>query len=338
MRISLHSRVANFVQWIRPDPDKEPDARKQRDEVRDRIRRKAVDDGLTVRSTPDSGSFAKSTGLRRHMLGDAEHEGQDIDLPFVVSPKDEDGDVLTELLRRFDSYVEQSYPDTPRETTRSSIRLDFVASKRAFDVVPMLAVPGRDDEQVLLRSDGQRRRTSIQKHIEFSRSRTRKSQDLRGPVAFNDAVRLVKWWREWQATKGGVLDEVPTFLVELLCSKAFDETSVRPTYPETLANWFDKLYSYAYGRTTVSFRDYSVPQPEAIAAKWKVIDPVNGTNNVVPDSWGGMQIDELRDWAREARDNIRQAIAYDMRDRGSEAVEYMSQVFGPSFKNHSVSA
>lgn len=333
----LNGRFCNFVTWIRPDPEKLDDTRKQRDEVRDRIKGKAEEDGLTVRSTPGSGSFATATGLRRHMLGGAEHEGQDIDTPFVVSPKDEDGDVLTELLNRFDGYAAASYPDTPREKTKSSVRLDFVASKRRFDLVPMLAVAGKDDEQILLRANGERRRTSVQKHCEFIRSRTGKSQEIKGSVAFNDGVRIVKWWREYRVTQSKFIDDVPTFLVNLLCAKAFDEIGIRATYPETLVTWFDKIQSYAANRTDVTFRDFARPHPERIGAKWKVIDPVNGENNVVPSAWGGIQIDELRDWARFARDKIQQAIAYDIRGRDSDAVALMVDVFGPSFKNHSES-
>lgn len=229
------------------------------------------------------------------MLGNAEHEGQDIDCPFVVSREDDDGDALIELLGRFEQYAKETYPDTPRKRTKSSIKLEFMTSKRNFDLVPMLAVDGNDEEQILLRSDGEHRRTSIQKHTEFIRSRTKKCKELKGPVAFNDCVRLVKWWREYQVTQSKIIEEVPTFLVDLLCAKAFDEVSVQATYPETLQTRFDKIQSYAANRADITFRDFTRPRPEKIDAKWKVIDPVNGENNVVPSSWSGIQLDELRD-------------------------------------------
>ena len=335
MSISLHARTANFVSWIRPDQDAAEAARAQRDEVRNRIKGKAEADGLIVRSMPNSGSFAKATGLRRHMLGDAEHEGQDIDCPFVLSRKDEDGGVLMRLLGRFDAYAAGSYPDTPRSLTKSSVRLAFVAAKRRFDLVPMLAVDGTDEEQILLRADLERRRTSIQRHVDFVKTRTAKSQALRGPVAFNDGVRLIKWWREYQVTKSKVLTEIPSFVLELLCAKAFDQVSVQATYPATLQTWFDKIHSFAHGRTDVTFTDFGTPRPERAAGAWKVIDPVNGENSVVPGAWSRIQIDEFRDWAGTARDKIQQAIAYDMRGRETEAVAAMAEVFGPSFKNHS---
>lgn len=334
-QISLDTRIGNFVGWIRPHADKVEEARDQRDEVKSRIKAKAGDDGLTIRSMPGSGSFATATGLRRHMLGGAEHEGQDIDCPFVVSRKDQDGDQLDELLRRFDGYAKATYPETPRTLTKSSVRLGFVAAKRNFDLVPMLAVEGKDDEQVLLRANGERRRTSIQKHVDFVKRRTTQSQDLRGPLAFNDVVRVMKWWREYRVTQSKMIDEVPTFMVLLLCAKAFDEASIRDTWPETLQTWFDKIHSYAANRTSVTFRDYTVAQLDKATGLWKVIDPVNGENNVVPSSWTGIKIDEFRDWARDARDKVQQAIAFDMRGRDADAVALITDVLGPSFKNHS---
>lgn len=332
---TLNERISNFVTWIRPDPDKVGEARSQRDEVHARIKAAAEADGLTVRSTPNSGSFAKATGLRRHMLGGAEHEGQDIDCPFVVAERDDSGDVLKELLARFDGYAAGSYPSTPRATTKSSVKLKFVASKRNFDLVPLLAVEGNDDEQIILRSDGERRQTSVQKHVEFTKRRTAKSRELAGPVTFNDGVRVMKWWREYQLTQSTILDLVPTFLIDLLCAKAFDEASVVARWPETLQRWFDRIHSYAANRTAVTFSDYGAADLARITDIWHVIDPVNGENNVVPPVWSNLHIDELRDWARAARDKMQQAIAYEMRGKDADAVVLVSAILGPSFSSHS---
>lgn len=334
-QLTLHARFVNFTGWIRPDPDKIEEIRKQRDDVKARIKAKAEADGVIVKSMPVSGSFAKATGLRRHMLGDAEHDGQDVDCPFVVAGKDKDGDPLTELLPKFEGYAKACYPDTPVTPTKSSVKLEFVASKVSYDLVPMLAVAGSDDEQILLRAGGERRRTSIQKHVDFVRSRTKRSEELREPVAFNDGVRLVKWWREYQLTQHKILTEIPSFLVELLCAKAFDEASVQPSHPETLVTWFDRIYSYTAKRSDVMFRDFGTPKPDRITAPWHVIDPVNTENNAVPAAWGGIQIDELRDWAARARDKLQQAIAFEMRGRDADAVALVAEIFGNSFKNHS---
>lgn len=35
---TLHTRIENFVRWIRPDPDRAGPTRKQRDDVKERIK------------------------------------------------------------------------------------------------------------------------------------------------------------------------------------------------------------------------------------------------------------------------------------------------------------
>jgi Second Messenger Oligonucleotide or Dinucleotide Synthetase domain len=91
---------------------------------------------LVVVATPNGGSFAKRTGLRRHMRGNSEIEGQDVDLPFVVKPSKKDGERIDDLLRRFERYAAASYPSTPRGRTASSVEMQFVASKLNYDLVP----------------------------------------------------------------------------------------------------------------------------------------------------------------------------------------------------------
>jgi hypothetical protein len=49
-QITLQTKLQNFISWIRPDPNKADDVRKQRDDVRSRIKTKAQEDGLVVRS------------------------------------------------------------------------------------------------------------------------------------------------------------------------------------------------------------------------------------------------------------------------------------------------
>lgn len=227
-RSQLHSRMIAFVDWIKAG-DKDDIIIKQSKEIRSRISGQAEKDGLTVRSTPNSGSFAKKTGLRRHFLGDSAVEGQDIDLPFVISPRDEEGAAIEELLNRFDSYARKSYPDTPRKPTRSSIQLDFVGTKLRYDLVPMLAVPDDDEAQILLRKNGERRRTSVQKHIDFVTRRNGLSNNLQGRVKFNECVRLIKWWREFRTIAPGqqrVLSDVPSIVIDLLCAHAYDHLQV----------------------------------------------------------------------------------------------------------------
>ena len=65
----------------------------------------AMWDAFVIVATPEAGSFAKHTGLRRHMRGNSEVEEQDVDFPFVIRPTGKDGDRIDELLRRFERYA-----------------------------------------------------------------------------------------------------------------------------------------------------------------------------------------------------------------------------------------
>lgn len=98
------------------------------------------------------------------------------------SRRPKDGDRIDELLPRFDRYTGNSYPNTPREVTASSVGLRFVASKlNNYDLVPMLA-SAHPDYQIILKKDSSRRVTSVAKHTEFIRLRTRQNDERRPPV------------------------------------------------------------------------------------------------------------------------------------------------------------
>lgn len=330
-RSTLHRRLSSFVDWIATEAATEDRIREQADEIRNRIKAKAEEDGLTVRSTPNSGSFAKRTGLRRHLQGDSDVEGQDVDLPFVVSPKTKDDEAVDRLLDKFLGYAKASYPDTLRKKTKSSVKLSFVGSKLSYDLVPMLAttVP---DEQILLRANGDRRRTSVQKHIQFIRSRTQASNQIAGRVKFNECVRLMKWWREFRMGSAGSITELPTFVVDLLSAKAFDTQSVGETYAETLASWSGFLANLVQKRTAVYFADFGSPRVVP-RATWVVLDPVNPENNATA-AWTGLMADELAEWLGEGRDAWSRAIGADLRGDDRASLEALVALFGSPFRHH----
>ena len=329
-----HGILTDFVDWIRPTADTEEAIRTQAEEIRGRIKGKAIEDGLVVRSTPWSGSFAKRTGLRRHMRGNHAVEGQDVDLPFVVSPETEEGETIDSLLDRFERYAQASYPNTSRNPTKSSIRLDFKKTKLSYDLVPMLAVPGDDLAQVLLRADGEPRATSVQKHIAFIGRRSDASNQQAGRVKFNEGVRLVKWWREMRQSQSQILDEVPTIVIDLLCAKAFDLHGVCETYTETLARWFGQMANIAERRKRVDFDDYEDPAAFQHEGPWIVLDPVNPENNVVPPSWKNLQLSELAGWLADARDGMTRVIAAEAADDEVEARAELVALFGNAIETH----
>ncbi len=332
MSDELHRRLSNFVEWIATESEHEDDLRERAKRIRDSIGAKAKDDDLVIRSTPASGSFVTRTGLRRHMRGVSEVEGQDVDVPFVVSPKTKDEERLETLLPRFEKYARESYPDTERETTKSSVRLKF-ADKVNYDLVPMFATKDAE-RQIIARSDGERRETSVQRHVEFVKARTEKSKATSGRVAFNDMVRLLKWWRCFREAEARTIKDMPSFLVNLVAAHAFDQRGVRGTYGETIADWFGFLARVVRKRVSVCFEDFVHAPSAASCEKWAVYDPVNADNNVV-DKWSGVMCDELADWIEDSRDALYEAIEAFNDERENEGVECLVRVFGAPIRHHS---
>lgn len=326
-----HRRLARFVDWIKPDPSTRPIIKKQAVDIRDAIKGQAAQDGLIVIATPDSGSFAKHTGLRRHMRGGAEIEGQDIDLPFVVRPTTTDGDRINELLARFERYAKSSYPATLRAVTGSSVELRFANTNLAYDLVPMLGT-AHSDHQLLLKKNGDRRMTSVAMHTDFVKRRTASSEALPGRVVFNECVRLMKWWRYICLEAGGSISEVRTILIELLCAAAYDQAGVASTYTETLLRWFSWLANVTAQRSTVRFNDYQSIEPLNKGGKsnhlWSVIDPVNTNNNVVHSDWGNIQLQEFAEWFAQARDALGRIVAQEHSGSVGTIDELLVQLFG----------
>lgn len=330
----LERRLAHFTQWIRSPPEREAQIRRQATEIRDRVRAQATADGLVVRSTPSAGSFAKNTGLRRHITGGSEVEGLDVDLPFVVSPQTRGGDRLSELLNRFEGYAARAYPQRPPERSRSksSIKLAFSGTRLSYDLVPMLADPDDEDYQILLRGDGTRLRTSVRRHIEFVKRRTDASNRTPGPVRFNECVRLLKWWREFRMQGAHSIGGVPTILIDLLAARAFDVRGVRATYAETLRDWFDWLHGALVRRERITFPDYAAGG-SADAAEWVVLDPVNPKNNLAR-GWTAQQVEELAGWLRTSREALQEAIDLDRRGLDGESLHRLVRLFGPPFRKN----
>lgn len=332
MKSKLSEWLTCFIEWIGPEPEKREDVKVQAQQIRDRIRAKAEEDELIIKGTPKSGSFATKTGLRRHMLGDAEVEGQDVDIPFIVAPKTSEEEKVDELLVRFKKYADASYPETKKTITKSSVNLIFSGTFTSYDLVPVLAT---DDPQtqILLRSNGEKRRTSLQKQVEFIKKRTRESA-ANGDVIFNECVRLVKWWRYVRQAEGVMLKAVPSVVINLLCAKAYDQRGVGENYAETLADWFGFMAHVARSREHVAFDDfYPIPSKRSSTAAWEILDPTNSENNVV-SSWAGYEVDEFADWLEKGRDSWARAIRCDLREDHVGTLRNLVDIFGNSISNH----
>ena len=335
---TIHRRFKCFVDFIAPEPEKRDDIKRQADEIRDCIESKAKDDGYIVAASAYSGSFAKKTGLRRQLQGNDEVEGQDIDIGFILEDRDADGNPLGCMVHTFEGYLRDRWPDSEVGYTKSSATIRFTGSKNQFDAVPLIKT-GRKNIQKLIRFDDERRQSSVQQQTEFIKKRNRKSNDLIGVVGFNHCLRLVKWWRYQRQSESGIFGngrkdpKVPSFLLDLLCAKAFDEESVGTTYPETLARWFGFLAHTVRNRKEVIFGDFIKHHQSRDAADWKVIDPMDDNNNVVKN-WKLNKIDELAEWFEESRDEMMRAIRYDREGDDVASLNALVNLFGNSIKNH----
>lgn len=339
-RSVLHSRMTFFVEWIKPDPDKRDNNSYQAGLVRNYTKQNAEEDGMEVISTPPGGSDEKDTGLRRHYLGHSEVDGYDIDIPIVIRPEDTDGKELEDLLSKFEEYVRTSYPNSTIIITNSSVNL-LLSNELAFDIVPMISTD-KPDEQIIIKKDGARIRTSVQKHNEFVKKRTKLSKEIAGRVTFNECLRGMKWWKEFQADGSYYLsyeedtkkdNRPPSALIDWLAAYAFDSLGVQKTYAETLARWFGFLADVVRNRKPVFFTDYYSTPSLSGKTGWIVLDPVNADNNIT-GKWDTNKLNEFASWFEKGRDSWNRIIRYDVDGEDGLALDELVKLFGNPFKNH----
>jgi len=336
---TIHRQIKFFVKWIAPESETRQKIYDQGDELMNRVKTRAEADGLTVIEIVYSGSFNKESGLRRFMLGHSVVEGQDVDIAFILKDTDKDGNKLGCVIEKFKGYVKASYPDTKEiGTTKSSATIYFVSTKLRYDLVPLFET-SRANIQLLKRTNGDERTTSVIKHANFIKDRKEASDKIDGVVRFNECLRLLKWWKYEQQEHSGVFgnedddEKVPSFLLDLLCASAYDNRSVDKTYATTLAKWFGFLANVVRNRKDVLF-GASILDVSTSGALWKVIDPVDNTNNVVA-KWDNSKINELAQWLENARDEMSRAIRYDEEGDETACMDSLVKLFGNAFKNNS---
>lgn len=336
---NIHRRFKCFVKFIAPEDDKRDAIARQADEIRDCIEAKAKEDGYTVIASRYSGSFSKASGLRRHLQGNDEVEGQDIDIGFILKDEDSNGNPLGCMIHKFEQYLRsnKAWEKSDIGHTKSSATISFKGSKNQFDAVPLIET-GRKNIQKLIRTDGLERQSSVKQQTEFFQARTASSHKIDGVVRFNECVRLVKWWRYQRQSDSGVFGngnndpKVPSFLLDLLCAAAYDSESVCETYAETLARWFGFLAHTVRNCHEIIFSDFIKRHQSRAWARWKVIDPMDDTNNVVKN-WPDYKIDELAEWFEKGRDEMMRAIRYDGDGDDVASLKSLVALFGNSIKN-----
>lgn len=326
----VQKRLSKFVKWVAPDSENRKWIMEQSDTIRKKIINAAKEDEVEIIYTPYGGSFAKKTGLRRHMRGNSEIEGQDIDIPFVVKPKTEDEYQFVNLKNKFYQYVKKAYPDSEiDDSSKSSVKLKL-SSNLHFDIVPLRST-SESDKQIIHKA-GNDIETSIQKHVDFIKKRTKQSKQIEGNVSFNDCIRLFKWWRYFQQEKNNYL-KVPSVIIEMLCAKAFDNCSVENNYVGTFAIWSAYLANFFKNNKNIYFLDY-VSAPEISEYSFGIYDPTNNENNFIRN-WSQIEIDYLIEWFEEARDICNRIRRAEIDNDENDAVNSFIELFGNPFKNHS---
>lgn len=325
-----HTHLKDFVPEIRTPKVEQRKIEEQRGRVRHRVMSRLQKLKLQVARSPNAGSYAKGTGLRRYMYGNTKIGGSDVDLPIVLTARSGDHLDLKALLDLFEELVRSSYSRSKVTRTKSSIKLELSTFKYPFDIVPMVAVREDPNREYLFRGDGRKIATSVSEHVKFVKSRTARSAKQPGIVRYSDMVRLFKWWRELHATSDAVLKETHTFLIELLCAKAFDEHGVATSYTQTLHTWFNAIARIVSERRPVRFDDMHGLDA---GGGWVVLDPVSPENNVVPEKWGEAQLDQLAQGFWEGAATLQRIQERDADHDGKGALRELQTLFGPAIGN-----
>ncbi len=330
----IQKRLKYFVEFIAPEREEDPQIKAFFEEIRDVVSMLALADGYKVTTVQYAGSYAKHTGLRRYMTGGSEVEGQDIDIAFILENQDATGNAIQRSpIPDFKRYLKQRWNEHLVDHTKSSATLRILKHKLSFDIVPIIKTP-HSSIQRLIRIDREERTTSIQGHIEFVRALNRRGKYIH----FNNGLRLVKWWRYHQQISSHVFrndsgqDKVPSFLLDLLCAKAYLQTAVKNNYAEMLYQWFSYLADVTRNRRPIYFENGGTDER---TSHWQVIDPMDATNNLVA-KWPAYKMDELATWFQQARDYMAVAIHYDLNNQHDQSLNALKKLFGPSIKTQCI--
>lgn len=328
----IQKRMKCFVEFIAPERNESPRIKECFRQIETRIRKHASEEGYTIASVHDAGSYAKRTGLRRYMTGGSEVEGQDVDIAVILEDRNRSGQSIQySLIPDFKRYLKRQWPDHLVNHTKSSATLNIPKHQLRFDVIPLLKTK-RPEIQKLIRINREVRTTSTQGHTEFVRKLNRRG----GHVHFNHGLRLVKWWRYNQQIHSSIFtnnkgaEKIPSFLLDLLCAKAYLECPKSSTYPTMLYHWFKYLCRVTQNRQPVWFENRAAVH-NAGTALWQVIDPIDARNNVV-EKWPPHKIDELARWFQRGRDLMMQALHYDYDAQAEQSLNCLKELFGPSIK------
>ncbi len=271
---------------------------------------------FTLKRMMLSGSLAKGTALRTL---------NDIDVACYIAGADAPSDVPT-LLNYLAERLRKAFPNFKPDQVMPntySVTVSFRGTGLDVDVVPVLyAGDPHWYGNLVSQDDGSFLETCIPRHLDFIRKRKAAQE-----TDFAQVARLVKFWAQ-RVKREQEGFRFKSFMIELILAHLADQGLSFADYPEALQHFFT-FVTRSNMRERIIFTDYYPSSAVGIFAEpVKIIDPVNGKNNV-SGLYTAAQADAIVDAALDAGDAIDAALAAPTKQ---ETVRYWQKVFGPSFQ------
>lgn len=271
---------------------------------------------FTLKKILLSGSLAKGTALRSL---------NDIDVACYIGGADAPHDVRA-LLQYLAERLRNAFPNfSPDQVIPQtySVTVSFRGSGLDVDIVPILYDGDADwYGNLVSQEDGSFLRTSIPRHLEFTKKRKHAQK-----THFTQVVRLVKFWARLQKRDREDF-RFKSFMIEMIMAHLCDQGLDLANYPEALQHFFTYLVKSGLTEKIV-FADYFpanlVP---TFSDPVQIIDPVNVENNV-GSLYTVANANAILDAAMDAGDAIDAA---SLAPTKGETVRYWQKVFGSSFQ------
>lgn len=222
---AAHACLRRFVEFTRPRNPRPARARAARfvDDLRERVDGRGVD----VLGFFYAGSTEKGTALRRFKSRESDIPGQGLDLVISVGMLPVSSIVSAQKTLAVAA-------EGLLEAERARLERDFRRDRATLELAPVLDVRGLG--QFHVSPDRSIMPVNVRHEHEQIKKRTRSAASLNAKIGFNDAIRLLKWWRYARPPREPV--RAPTSLeLERLAAAAFDGVGVGPTWQATLAMW-----------------------------------------------------------------------------------------------------
>jgi hypothetical protein len=326
--MTIAARFDRFTKKIRPTNAHMEEANRQANYMIEKLKDKVSADGtFKIEKILKAGSNAKFTSLRR-----TEENIFDVDLAAYYSGEGATKEELGKLLEFTCEQLRSIYPTKDKndfDPLNSAVRVKFRSGiKLNVDVAPII----RDDSLALEnggwlpRQDGWRL-TSVTCHNKFISNRTVKSNEVSGPVKFNQLVRLVKWWNNLQ----GDLTQ-PSIFCDLITAQAFDVCGVTDGWQTSLRKVFHFMSQQHQFFEPIIFSDYH-DTSQLVLPKDRVIvmDSVNLSNNITKN-WTEETRLTYSNRLQDAYDLMMYAKSLEIDGDEEGSIDVWCQVFGDKFR------